>query len=100
MEDLMQQVKAKLDSGAISATTFTVGAQRRAVLEAIAYGTFLRDVESSVESNYGLLTAATSDNIGPGSGGGFGPGPQGPGGIPPGGPPPGRGGGGPFVKSS
>ena len=88
----MAQVKDKLESGAIAATTFTVGAQRRAILEAIAFGTFLRDVESSIESDYGLLTASKTDGFGPPS---FGSG--GDGGGPNRG---GRGGGGPFVKSA
>lgn len=80
VDDLMQQVQAKLESGAIEATTFTVGAQRRAVLEAIAFGTFLRDVETSVDENYGLLTAASSENngLGPSGFGGPGSGPGGP----------------------
>lgn len=34
----------------------TVATQRRAVLEAVAYGCFLRDVESWVDSDYSLLT--------------------------------------------
>lgn len=34
----------------------TVGTQRRAVLEAVAYGTFLRDVESFVDTEYHLIT--------------------------------------------
>lgn len=33
-----------------------VGTQRRAVLEAVAYGCFLRDVESWVDTEYELLT--------------------------------------------
>jgi hypothetical protein len=33
-----------------------VGTQRRAVLEAVAYGCFLRDVESWVDSEFELLT--------------------------------------------
>lgn len=40
----------------VEALSITVGTQRRAVLEAIAFGTFLRDVESYVDSEYQLLT--------------------------------------------
>lgn len=36
--------------------TLTVGTQRRAVLEAVAYGVFLRDVESWVDGEYELLS--------------------------------------------
>ena len=43
-----------------------VGTQRRAVLEAVAYGCFLRDVESWVDSEYELLTPVAAAG-----GGGF-----------------------------
>ena len=36
----------------------SVGTQRRAVLEAVAYGTFLRDIENYVDTEYQLLSAA------------------------------------------
>ena len=38
----------------------TVATQRRAVLEAIAFGSFLRDVETYVDSEYQLLTPGSS----------------------------------------
>lgn len=63
IQELMERVKKEMDSGAIESVTLTVGTQRRAILEAIAFGTFLRDVESSIDADYGLLTAA------PGKGG-------------------------------
>lgn len=54
----------------------TVGTQRRAVLEAVAFGAFLRDVETHVGEEYGtLLTPAPRPNVGPGGPGGLG-GPQ------------------------
>ena len=62
----MERVKKEMESGAVESVTLTVGTQRRAILEAIAFGTFLRDVESSIDSNYGLLTAATGKANGPG----------------------------------
>jgi hypothetical protein len=48
----------------------TVATQRRAVLEAIAFGSFLRDVETYVDSEYQLLTPGSS---GGGGLGGLGP---------------------------
>ena len=49
----MQQAVEKDE---VQSLSITVGTQRRAVLEAIAFGTFLRDVESYVEQEYQLLT--------------------------------------------
>ena len=47
----------------------SVGTQRRAVLEAIAFGAFLRDVETYVDTDYhGLLTANSSGSGGFGGG--------------------------------
>ena len=43
----------------------SVGTQRRAVLEAIAFGAFLRDVETYVDSEYQLLTPISSAGSGP-----------------------------------
>lgn len=57
VEDLMQKVESAVESGAVETLVITVGTQRRAVLEAVAFGTFLRDVETWVENDYGLLTA-------------------------------------------
>lgn len=52
----MQRVQAAVADGRVETMTMTVGTQRRAVLEAVAYGCFLRDVESWVGSEYELLT--------------------------------------------
>jgi len=53
----------------VESLNITVGTQRRAVLEAIAFGTFLRDVESYVDGEYQLLTPAPSPSKGgPGRG--------------------------------
>ena len=54
----------------VESVVVTVGTQRRAVLEAVAYGCFLRDVESWVDGDYAaLLTpvtpAAAGDSGGP-----------------------------------
>ena len=44
----------------VESLNITVGTQRRAVLEAVAFGTFLRDVESYVDGEYQLLTPLSS----------------------------------------
>ena len=49
-------LQAAVADGRVEAVTVTVGTQRRAVLEAIAYGCFLREVESWVGGDYGVLT--------------------------------------------
>ena len=71
MEDLMERVKKEVEAGSIESIAITVGTQRRAILEAIAFGTFLRDVEDNINSNYQhLLTANSAKPDGPGGGGG------------------------------
>ena len=55
-EEIMQRVQEAVAEGRVETVVMTVGTQRRAVLEAIAYGCFLRDVESWVDSEYELLT--------------------------------------------
>ncbi|KAI3427925.1 hypothetical protein D9Q98_006317 [Chlorella vulgaris] len=56
MEEIMQRVQQAVTDGRVETVVMTVGTQRRAVLEAIAYGCFLRDVESWVDTEYELLT--------------------------------------------
>lgn len=60
MEELMKRVQQAVANGSVESVTMTVGTQRRAVLEAVAYGCFLRDVESWVDREYALLTPVTS----------------------------------------
>jgi hypothetical protein len=45
----------------------TVATQRRCVLEAVAFGTFLRDVETNVQSDYNLLTPLPPPKLPPGA---------------------------------
>jgi hypothetical protein len=52
----MQRVQQAVADGRVETVTMTVGTQRRAVLEAVAYGCFLRDVEGWVDSEFELLT--------------------------------------------
>lgn len=44
----------------VDVMTVTVGTQRRAVLEAIAFGSFLRDIETHIDSEYRLLTPGST----------------------------------------
>lgn len=60
MEELMQRVQQAVADDSVQTVTLTVGTQRRAVLEAVAYGCFLRDVESWVDQDYALLTSVSS----------------------------------------
>jgi hypothetical protein len=71
MEELMERVQNAVNSGAVESVAITVGTQRRCVLEAVAFGTFLRDVETFVETEYALLTPPKpSSEWGDGGGGG------------------------------
>lgn len=49
----------------VETLTMTQTVQRRAVLEAVAYGTFLRDVETWVASDYQLLLTPAMGGVGP-----------------------------------
>ena len=71
MDDLMARVQKAVAAGTVDTVALTAGTQRRAVLEAVAYGAFLRDVEAHIEADHaGLLTPAGD---GPGYGGPGGP---------------------------
>lgn len=74
----MQQL---VSNGQVESLVVSVGTQRRAVLEAVAFGTFLRDVEEHVGEEYDLLTPAKMPPYGRGGQGGSGGGsaPSGPG---------------------
>ncbi|KAH7616359.1 hypothetical protein Ndes2526B_g08489 [Nannochloris sp. 'desiccata'] len=66
VEELMQRVQQAVAENNVEVVDMTVGTQRRAVLEAVAYGCFLRDVESWVDRDYALLTPVTSNAGGSG----------------------------------
>ena len=70
VEELMQRVQQAVADNTVEVVDITVGTQRRAVLEAVAYGVFLRDVESWVDRDYALLTPVTSGSTS--NGGGYG----------------------------
>ncbi len=64
----MSRIQEAVVSDAVSTVTMSVGTQRRCVLEAVAYGAFLRDVESRVQLEYGLLTPMAAPQLPPGRG--------------------------------
>ena len=67
----MERVGGAVADGRVESLTISVSTQKRAVLEAVAFGTFLRDVESRVDNDYALLTpAASGPRADGGSGGG------------------------------
>merc|ERR1711871_1549458 len=61
MEELMSRMQQVVEEEKVK--TLTITAQRRVVLEAVAYGAFLRDVESFVAvESAGLLTTNDETN--------------------------------------
>ncbi|PNH03539.1 hypothetical protein TSOC_010392 [Tetrabaena socialis] len=56
MEEAMSRMAKAVENDKVETLTMRVQTQRRSVLEAVAFGTFLRDVESWVQSEYSLLT--------------------------------------------
>ena len=54
--EFMARMKAAIASGAIDSLTLPYAQQRRVVLEAVAFGSFLRDVEGRVGTEPKLLT--------------------------------------------
>lgn len=71
VDDLMQRLQAAVANNVVETLTMSVGTQRRAVLEAVAFGTFLRDAEAEVQGKYDLLTLRTA--LPPRGGGAAGP---------------------------
>lgn len=60
LDELMKKVAEEMKAGNLDAVSLTVGNQRRMILEAVAFGTFLRDVEGNIGSHYQSLLTATS----------------------------------------
>ena len=54
-QELIAAVKTAVQSGAVQTLSLTYSAQRRVVLEAVAFGSFLRDVETRVVNDYAEL---------------------------------------------
>ena len=74
-EELMRRVEDVVGGGKVATVTLPVTTQRRVVLEAVAFGSFLRDAEAYVDARDGrLLTPAPRRRGPPGMlGGGEGP---------------------------
>jgi hypothetical protein len=74
-EELMRRVEDVVGNGKVKTVTLPVATQRRVVLEAVAFGSFLRDAEAFVDARDGrLLTPAPARQGPPGMlGGGGGP---------------------------
>lgn len=70
LDEVMQRMAKAVEGDKVQTLTMTITTQRRAVLEAVAYGCFLRDVESWVQSGYGLLTPLSAPRLPPGAAGG------------------------------
>ena len=77
LQDLVKKIEQAVNEGKVKSLTMSCGTQRRMVLEAVAYGAFLRDVETKVNREYDLLTPLQNSE------GGFGPNSSGPGLLPP-----------------
>ena len=65
-DDLMLRVQDVVGGGKVKTLTLPVATQRRVVLEAVAFGTFLRDAETYVDTRDGrLLTPVKTGPAGP-----------------------------------
>jgi len=67
-EELYGRIQEAVATNKISTLTMTIATQRRSVLEAVAFGSFLRDVEGYVQTEYGLLTPLPPPKLPPGAG--------------------------------
>ena len=72
-EELYARVAQSVASDRVETLTMTGATQRRSVLEAVAYGTFMREVEDWIDNEYQLLTELPPPQLpplpGPGGGG-------------------------------
>lgn len=60
MQELVRKLQQAVVEDKVQTVTMTAATQRRMVLEAVAYGTFLRDVETMIDDEYALLTPLPS----------------------------------------
>lgn len=67
MQEAMQRMARAVEQDLVETLTMQVSTQRRSVLEAVAFGTFLRDVETHVQSEYALLTPLPPPKLPPGA---------------------------------
>lgn len=57
-QQLMERIQSAVMDEKVATLTLTFSTQRRIILEAVAFGSFLRDVETRVDTDYHLLTPA------------------------------------------
>lgn len=57
-KELMERIQSAVMDEKVATLTLTYSTQRRIILEAVAFGSFLRDVETRVDTDYHLLTPA------------------------------------------
>eukprot|EP00240_Pyramimonas_obovata_P002074 CAMPEP_0118922570 /NCGR_PEP_ID=MMETSP1169-20130426/1450_1 /TAXON_ID=36882 /ORGANISM="Pyramimonas obovata, Strain CCMP722" /LENGTH=445 /DNA_ID=CAMNT_0006863465 /DNA_START=140 /DNA_END=1477 /DNA_ORIENTATION=+ len=57
-QQLMERIQHAVMDDKVATLTLTYSTQRRIILEAVAFGSFLRDVETHVDTEYALLTPA------------------------------------------
>ena len=63
-EELMRRVEDVVGGGKVATVTLPVATQRRVVLEAVAFGSFLRDAEAFVDARDGRLLTPARDGVG------------------------------------
>jgi hypothetical protein len=66
VEEVMSRISSAVESDSVETIQMSAATQRRAVLEAVAFGTFLRDVEGWIADEYGLLTPLAMPKLPPG----------------------------------
>ncbi|KAG2445949.1 hypothetical protein HXX76_000552 [Chlamydomonas incerta] len=65
MQEAMSRMARAVEKDLVETVTMQVQTQRRSVLEAVAFGTFLRDVEGWVQGDYQLLTPLPAPKLPP-----------------------------------
>lgn len=66
MQEAIERMARAVEQDRVETVTMAVGTQRRSVLEAVAFGCFLRDVETWVQDEYALLTPIPPPQLPPG----------------------------------
>lgn len=67
-DEVFSKMAEAVSSETVEVLTMTVATQRRAVLEAVAYGSFLRDTETYVQTDYSLVTPLPLPKLPPSGG--------------------------------
>ncbi|GLC43853.1 hypothetical protein PLESTB_000915300 [Pleodorina starrii] len=67
MQEAIERMAKAVEHDMVETVTMQVTTQRRSVLEAVAFGSFLRDVEGWVQDEYALLTPIPPPQLPPGA---------------------------------